>query len=289
MIFALYDDLNNPDKVLETYEFGFTYTDANVSLTFSINDSKRITYAARKNAIRILRGIFNDTQKLKELPDNVYMNMKLTYYDDVTPVDYEPPCFKAAQNSEFFFDGKKVALTEGKLNGHWLKLKFNMNVSEKVIMDIDEYEFDILNNKHANDQTTISEPIDDIKKRTINCPCQLNDDFELGMIQCKICNTWQHAICFKIFNNDDFNINNKHHCHVHPLDKLAINDDNSFTHLSEDDARRLALSRRVLNEFLINKELNLNDLNAKFDLFDVGKVVKDLTNEGILICKNQKK
>jgi hypothetical protein len=45
---------------------------------------------------------------LKSLPDERYITMKLLYYDERTPDDYQPAFFKGANGEEMLFENKPV-------------------------------------------------------------------------------------------------------------------------------------------------------------------------------------
>lgn len=56
------------------------------------------------------------TQTLQPLPDDVMMTMKLCYYDEVTPEDYEPPGFQATSSEEFGYEEAPVTIKVGDVN-----------------------------------------------------------------------------------------------------------------------------------------------------------------------------
>lgn len=54
---------------------------------------------------------------LQQLPANAYITMKLYYYDEVTPEDYEPPLFKPGDDSrKFFFESKPERIAIGQVD-----------------------------------------------------------------------------------------------------------------------------------------------------------------------------
>ncbi|KAK3103440.1 hypothetical protein FSP39_019260 [Pinctada imbricata] len=112
----IYVDPDNPDTIIESYTFKFSYAkdggidiyrnEKKISSAYSDNETKKAT-------IRLLRTIIVLTQTLSTLPDDVMMTMKLLYYEDVTPADYEPPGFKPADSDKFTFDVEPANINVG--------------------------------------------------------------------------------------------------------------------------------------------------------------------------------
>ncbi|CAG2226903.1 HOP1 [Mytilus edulis] len=99
LIIGIYVDPEDPD-------FCHFRNDKKISSAYSASETKKAT-------IRLLRTIVVLTQTLKSLPDDVMMTMKLLYFDDLTPGDYEPPGFKAAQTDSFQFEEEPMNIKVG--------------------------------------------------------------------------------------------------------------------------------------------------------------------------------
>ncbi|KAJ3327678.1 hypothetical protein HDU76_011345, partial [Blyttiomyces sp. JEL0837] len=105
MIFGVYMDPEHPEDLIESYTFGFSYPGKN-QWCISINDSQKETYKMKnkqeiiKVTRDLLRRVLVLTQTLRPLPENANLAMRLYYYDDVTPIDYEPPLFRAANEND---------------------------------------------------------------------------------------------------------------------------------------------------------------------------------------------
>lgn len=87
----------------EVYEFNVTYPQRNSGgpLLSITKDQTSILQVHTKKEIKkatqqMMRTLLTLTQTLKPLPDNRIITMRLYYYDDVTPVDYQPPLFRGA-------------------------------------------------------------------------------------------------------------------------------------------------------------------------------------------------
>merc|ERR1719500_467294 len=88
----------NLNTVLEVYTFRFTYSeDGNVLLEMGVErgGSRAVTQAdIKKGTVSLLQTLLDHTQGLPPLPDNCFLTVDLTYYDEKVPVDYQPEGFK---------------------------------------------------------------------------------------------------------------------------------------------------------------------------------------------------
>ncbi|ESO83255.1 hypothetical protein LOTGIDRAFT_197435, partial [Lottia gigantea] len=134
LIIGIYVDPEDPDTVIESYTFKFSYAD-DVGIDIYRNDQKisgAHTIAETKKAtIRLLRTIVVLTQTLKSLPDDVMMSMKLLYFDDVTPPDYEPPGFKAADTDTFIFEEEPMNIKVGDVSTPFHSVKMRIKTDRK--------------------------------------------------------------------------------------------------------------------------------------------------------------
>ncbi|XP_060117351.1 HORMA domain-containing protein 1-like [Heteronotia binoei] len=129
IVLAVYTNLEDPQTITECYQFKFKYTDKGPEMDFVSKhqgDNSNITCADTKKAsILLLRKIYVLMQNLGPLPDNVCLTMKLFYYDEVTPPDYQPPGFKEGDSEEMVFEGEPIYLNVGEVPTpfHMLKVK----------------------------------------------------------------------------------------------------------------------------------------------------------------------
>nr|XP_061787304.1 HORMA domain-containing protein 1-like isoform X3 [Nerophis lumbriciformis] len=93
---GVYTDPDEPNCIVESYNFKFKYTDEGPEMD-------------------VLRKLFLLMQNLNALPNNIHMTMKLYYYDDITPADYEPPGFKEGECDSLWFEGTAVHFTLGEV------------------------------------------------------------------------------------------------------------------------------------------------------------------------------
>ncbi|EEA04939.1 HORMA domain-containing protein [Cryptosporidium muris RN66] len=139
------------DELIESYHFYFSYnangmTDINCERVTNENKvigSSRIgnEYSgyskeyARQQTIQLLRTLILLTQSLSPLPEIRYMSMKLWYYEDKVPSDYEPSHFRPARTSDILSYGDiPMDTTIGNV-----ETKFH-SLSVKVRSIVDEYD-----------------------------------------------------------------------------------------------------------------------------------------------------
>lgn len=112
---GIFSDPKNPQDVIETYTMGFSYPSSRqhemiMRLRSNTNRgdnqgiptvaTSRITASLdapfKQQMIKMLRTLCILMQTLGPLPKKRYVAMQMTYYDEVTPVNYEPPCFTSS-------------------------------------------------------------------------------------------------------------------------------------------------------------------------------------------------
>ncbi|EJU00794.1 DNA-binding protein [Dacryopinax primogenitus] len=128
-MFVVYLDPNDPNNIIESFTFSFTYhtipgTNTVVPIMNGLHsDKEHILIARRSNALQavtkgkvptlrevresvqtLVKRLIMMTQSMDELPPQRYVTFKL-FYVDGTPDDYEPPFFRAAdaEKDRFFF------------------------------------------------------------------------------------------------------------------------------------------------------------------------------------------
>ncbi|XP_071505019.1 uncharacterized protein [Diadema antillarum] len=135
MIIGMYVDPNDPDTAIETYTFKFSYSQQGPEVDIYRNKERMAgahTEAQTKRAtLQLLRTILVMTQSLRLLPDEVMMTMKLLYYDDVTPADYEPPGFKASDTDRFSYEEEPINLRVGEVSTPFHIVKLRITTDKK--------------------------------------------------------------------------------------------------------------------------------------------------------------
>ena len=131
-ILTILADTTSPNNVLETYTLRVNYPDsplhqtidataANIAqLSLTRNDKSVLNVESSpanfKEAVsKILRSLCVMSQTLKSLPMKKCLSMKLTYYEETTPLGYEPPGFVAAEfDIDHLFQGPTSKYSFGK-------------------------------------------------------------------------------------------------------------------------------------------------------------------------------
>ncbi|MCL7035784.1 hypothetical protein MKW94_013753, partial [Papaver nudicaule] len=128
LLFCICEASEGP--MIEEYAFSFTYPKSdneevmmNVSrtgnrkqgATFKSSGNADITpNQMRSSACKMVRTLVQLMRTLDRIPEERTILMKLRYYEDVTPVDYEPPFFKGSSEQE--------------ANQPWLRIPLDMKI-----------------------------------------------------------------------------------------------------------------------------------------------------------------
>ena len=106
LVLGLCEDKDKPEDAFETYTFKFVYSQhKGINAAGDSTSTKRPVTTREKNEIYnktrvFLRQILQCTNLLNTIPDEAYRVVRLGYYEDRTPADYEPPGF-VSTNMEF--------------------------------------------------------------------------------------------------------------------------------------------------------------------------------------------
>lgn len=143
-VLTILADITSPNNVLETYTLRVNYPEsqlhqtidaatANIAqLSLARNDKSVLAVEASpsnfKEAVsKVLRSLCVMSQTLKSLPVKKCLSMKLTYYEEVTPMGYEPPGFVAAEfDIDHLFQGPTNKYSFGKAATQYHNIGLNM-------------------------------------------------------------------------------------------------------------------------------------------------------------------
>ncbi|XP_015461396.2 HORMA domain-containing protein 1 [Astyanax mexicanus] len=144
ILLSIYSDPEFPQKVTECYQFRIQYTEKGPRLDFESKNQKRVTKMdcndIKKASILLVRKLYTLMQNLGPLPDSVCLNMKLSYYDEVTPEDYQPVGFKEGNNSTLVFEKEPVNLTMGEVVTPFHTLKVDVTTEKERLEQVDDDE-----------------------------------------------------------------------------------------------------------------------------------------------------
>ncbi|XP_042559678.1 zebrafish testis-expressed 38 isoform X2 [Clupea harengus] len=122
------------NHIIESYQFKFVYTEDGPQMDFLRNEKveMRVTMEDTKKAsVLLIRKLFLLMQNLDVLPSNVSLTMRLYYYDDVTPSDYDPPGFKEGVCDDLWFEGTAVHFKVGELQTPFHAMKVRVAAEQQ--------------------------------------------------------------------------------------------------------------------------------------------------------------
>ncbi|XP_064941429.1 meiosis-specific protein PAIR2-like [Musa acuminata AAA Group] len=181
-------------SMIEEYAFSFSYSSLNsdeVSMKVSRNGNKKngATFKSdvtdvtpdqmRSSACKMIRTLVSLMRTLDQMPEERTILMKLLYYDDVTPADYEPPFFRKCSENEAPNDWTKtpLKLQVGNVNSRHVVLSLKV----KSVLDPCEDENDGLpedeeaslgdDSGQGNDSSSDSEVLAEAKANSRNHNC----------------------------------------------------------------------------------------------------------------------
>uniref|UniRef100_A0A8C5X690 HORMA domain containing 2 n=1 Tax=Malurus cyaneus samueli TaxID=2593467 RepID=A0A8C5X690_9PASS len=119
----------------------FTFLNG-VSFFFINNHTEFVTGLCSKDvkqaSRRLLRTLYLLMQNLRPLPNDITLTMKLLYYNDVTPEDYQPPGFKEDTGSgDLLFGGDPVNLRVGSVSTDFHLMKVKVTTDKKRMRKAD--------------------------------------------------------------------------------------------------------------------------------------------------------
>ncbi|NXR69764.1 HORM2 protein, partial [Rhadina sibilatrix] len=134
--------LSSNPTVTEMYQFKFKYKKKVPQMDISSNRwefvagpcSKDVKQASRL----LLRTLYLLMQDLGPLPNDITLSMKLLYYNDVTPKDYQPPGFKEdGSPGDLLFAGDPINLRVGSVSTNFHLMKVRVTTEKKRVRKTD--------------------------------------------------------------------------------------------------------------------------------------------------------
>ncbi|KAF1503275.1 HORMA domain-containing protein 2, partial [Megadyptes antipodes antipodes] len=120
----------------ELYQFKFKYKKEVPQMDIISNQMNSVNGVCSedvKQASRLLiRKLYLLMQNLGPLPNDITLTMKLLYYNDVTPKDYQPPGFKEdGSTGDLLFDGDPVNVRVGSVSTGFHLMKVRVTTEKK--------------------------------------------------------------------------------------------------------------------------------------------------------------
>ncbi|NWI27411.1 HORM2 protein, partial [Sula dactylatra] len=128
--------LESNSSMTELYQFKFKYKKEVPQMDIISNEMNFVNGVCSedlKQASRLLiRKLYLLMQNLGPLPNDITLTMKLLYYNDVTPKDYQPPGFKEdGSPGDLLFDGDPVNLKVGSVSTGFHLMKVRVTTEKK--------------------------------------------------------------------------------------------------------------------------------------------------------------
>ncbi|NXT57289.1 HORM2 protein, partial [Pluvianellus socialis] len=129
--------LLNLQTVTELYQFKFKYKKEVPQMDIISNQMNFVNGLCSEEDVKqagrqLTRKLYLLMQNLGPLPNDITLTMKLLYYNDVTPKDYQPPGFKEdGSPGDLFFDGEPVNLRVGSVSTGFHLMKVRVTTEKK--------------------------------------------------------------------------------------------------------------------------------------------------------------
>ncbi|KAM8797538.1 HORMA domain-containing protein 2 [Eudromia elegans] len=137
-VLAIYTNPKEPETVTELYQFKFKYKKDGPQMDIISNKMDFVngvcSEEVKKASSLLIRKLYLLMQNLRPLPNDINLTMKLLYYHDVTPEDYQPPGFKEDSSpGNLLFDGDPVSLKVGSVSTGFHLMKVRVTTEKKRI------------------------------------------------------------------------------------------------------------------------------------------------------------
>ncbi|NWY76165.1 HORM2 protein, partial [Erithacus rubecula] len=128
--------------VTEMYQFKFKYKKKVPQMDISSNHGEFVAGLCSKDVKQasrlLLRTLYLLMQDLGPLPNDITLSMKLLYYNDVTPKDYQPPGFKEdGSPGDLLFAGDPISLKVGSVSTNFHFMKVRVTTEKKRVRKAD--------------------------------------------------------------------------------------------------------------------------------------------------------
>ncbi|XP_019362915.1 PREDICTED: HORMA domain-containing protein 2 [Gavialis gangeticus] len=135
-VLAIYTNPKETERVTELYQFKFKYTKGRPQMDIISNKMASVSGVCsreiKKASVLLIRKLYLLMQNLEPLPNDITLTMKLFYYNDVTPDDYQPHGFKEGSSPDnLLFDGDPVNLKVGSVSTGFHNLKVRVTTENK--------------------------------------------------------------------------------------------------------------------------------------------------------------
>ncbi|KFQ35903.1 HORMA domain-containing protein 2, partial [Mesitornis unicolor] len=128
--------IKHGQNLTELYQFKFKYKKDVPQMDIISNQMNSVNGVCSEDVKQastvLIRKLYLLMQNLGPLPGDITLTMKLLYYNDVTPKDYQPPGFKEdGSPSDLLFDGDPVNLRVGSVSTGFHLMKVRVTTEKK--------------------------------------------------------------------------------------------------------------------------------------------------------------
>ncbi|XP_066548807.1 zebrafish testis-expressed 38 [Amia ocellicauda] len=136
LFIGVHRNAEDPSSIVESYQFKVRYTSDGPQM--DIQSSNKLAMRVgledtKKASVMLVRKLFLLMQNLDVLPSGVSLTMKLYYYDNVTPPDYQPPGFKEGESDSLWFEGTAVHFKVGDLQTPFHTMKVQVTAEQDAV------------------------------------------------------------------------------------------------------------------------------------------------------------
>ena len=141
------------EHMIESWQFNFSYPD---SESVVVNGKESSKENMRKQAVLLMRSLVEFSKTLDDLPQERFLTIKLYYYDDITPPNYEPPFFRKESSLALKFPQHPHRVKVGALSSsyHTINIKYSGLSIENMLFDEEEEEEEEEERGEEEDQPT---------------------------------------------------------------------------------------------------------------------------------------
>ncbi|XP_038650076.1 HORMA domain-containing protein 1-like isoform X2 [Scyliorhinus canicula] len=125
-------------SIIESYQFKFKYTADGPKLDILSKNKQVSLQDTKKASILLIRKLFVLMQSLEILPNDVSLTMKLFYYDEVTPPEYQPPGFKQGECDAVWFEGTPVHFKVGDVPTPFHMMKVRVTTEKETMEQLEK-------------------------------------------------------------------------------------------------------------------------------------------------------
>ncbi|XP_038650073.1 HORMA domain-containing protein 1-like isoform X1 [Scyliorhinus canicula] len=138
IILGVHRDPEDPNSIIESYQFKFKYTADGPKLDILSKNKQVSLQDTKKASILLIRKLFVLMQSLEILPNDVSLTMKLFYYDEVTPPEYQPPGFKQGECDAVWFEGTPVHFKVGDVPTPFHMMKVRVTTEKETMEQLEK-------------------------------------------------------------------------------------------------------------------------------------------------------